>query len=85
MKRPHYMFSNGRLRRQHNTLSLERATGERQPDDDPADTGLPSAEADGGRTPFPVEAVDSLYLFGEIDINTKLVTFLGQQGIPTFF
>lgn len=85
MKRPHYLFSSGRLRRQHNTLSLERTTGERLPDDDPTDTGLPSAEPDGVRTPFPVEAVDSLYLFGEIDINTKLVTFLGQQGIPAFF
>lgn len=85
MKRPHYLFSNGRLRRQHNTLSLERATGERQPDDAPGDEGLPSSEPDGGRTPFPVEAVDSLYLFGEIDLNSKLVTFLGQQGIPAFF
>ncbi|GAB3967366.1 type I-B CRISPR-associated endonuclease Cas1b [Spirosoma terrae] len=55
------------------------------PDDAPDDEGLPSVEADGARSPFPVEAVDSLYLFGEIDINSKLVTFLGQQGIPTFF
>jgi len=85
MKRPYYLFSNGRLRRQHNTLALERATGERQPDDDPADEGLPSAEPDGGRTPFPVETVDSLYLFGEVDVNSKLVTFLGQNGIPAFF
>ncbi|WP_338875003.1 type I-B CRISPR-associated endonuclease Cas1b [Spirosoma sp. SC4-14] len=85
MKRPHYLFSSGRLRRQHNTLCLERTTGERLPDDAPDDEGLPSAEADGARSPFPVEAVDSLYLFGEIDINSKLVTFLGQQGIPTFF
>ncbi|WP_020599884.1 type I-B CRISPR-associated endonuclease Cas1b [Spirosoma panaciterrae] len=85
MKRPHYLFSSGRLRRQHNTLCLERTKGERQPDDAPDDEGLPSAEADGGRAPFPVEAVDSLYLFGEIEINSKLVTFLGQQGIPTFF
>ncbi|PRY21714.1 CRISPR-associated protein Cas1 [Spirosoma oryzae] len=85
MKRPYYLFSSGRLRRQHNTLSLERATSERQPDDASDDNGLPSVEADGPRMPFPVEAVESLYLFGEIDINTKLVSFLGQQGIPTFF
>lgn len=85
MKKPHYLFSSGRLKRQHNTLALERTTGERQPDDHPDDTGLPSSEPDGQRTPFPVEAVDSLYLFGEIDINTKLVTFLAQQGIPAFF
>ncbi len=85
MKRPYYLFSSGRLRRQHNTLALERTTGERQPDDDPTDEGLPSAAPDGGRTPFPVETVDSLYLFGEVDINSKLVSFLGQNGIPAFF
>lgn len=85
MKKPHYLFSSGRLRRQHNTLALERTTEERQPDDGPDDEGLPSVEPDGKRVPFPVETVDSLYIFGEVDINTKLITFLGQQGIPTFF
>ena len=85
MKRPYYLFSSGRLKRQHNTLALEKTTGERQPDDAPDDDGLPSVEPDGPRTPFPVEAVDSLFLFGEVDINSKLITFLGQQGIPTFF
>ena len=34
---------------------------------------------------FPIENVESLYLFGEIDINTKLVTFLAQQSVPVFF
>lgn len=85
MKRPYYLFSSGRLKRQHNTLALEKMTVERQPDDAPDDEALPSGEADGGRTPFPVESVDSLFLFGEVDINTKLITFLGQQGIPAFF
>ena len=85
MKRPYYLFSSGRLKRQHNTLALERMTGERLPDDLPHDEALPSAEADGGRTPFPIESVDSLFLFGEVDINSKLITFLGQQGVPAFF
>ena len=91
MKKPHYLFSSGRLRRQHNTLALERATGERTPDDSPADgpewtnDGMPSVEPDGKKVPFAVETVDSLYVFGEVDINTKLITFLGQQGIPAFF
>ena len=85
MKKPYYLFSSGRLRRQHNTLALERASGERTPDDDPNDEGLPSVTPDGKNHPFPVETVDSLYLFGEVDINTRLVTFLGQQGIPAFF
>ncbi len=85
MKRPYYLFSHGRLQRKHNTLALLRTTGERQPDDDPEDEGLPSAAPEGSRIPFPVEAVESLYLFGEIDINTKLVTFLAQQSVPVFF
>ena len=95
MKKPHYLFSSGRLRRQHNTLCLERATGEPTPDcaDGPElgdgfssiNDGMPSVEPDGKKVPFPVETVDSLYVFGEVDINTKLITFLGQQGIPAFF
>lgn len=85
MKRPFYLFSNGRLRRKHNTLALEKATMDcRIPDDEDLD-GLPSQDADGPRVPFAVASVDSIYLFGEIDINTKLVTFLAQQEIPLFF
>lgn len=30
--------------------------------------------------PIPVENVDDLYFFGEIDLNTKLLNFLGQKG-----
>lgn len=85
MKRPYYLFSNGRLRRRQNTLFLERADAERTPDDDPDDTGLPSGAPTGDKVPFPVEQVDAVYVFGEIDINTKLVTFLGQQSIPVHF
>ena len=85
MKRPYYLFSSGRLKRQHNSLVLEKALSERQPDDTDDEDGLPSVEPDGVRAPFPVESVDSLFLFGEVDINTKLIGFLGQQGIPAFF
>ncbi|MCX7759391.1 MAG: type I-B CRISPR-associated endonuclease Cas1b [bacterium] len=31
--------------------------------------------------PIPVNEIDSLYLFGEIDFNTKAINFLSQQGI----
>lgn len=31
--------------------------------------------------PIPVEDVDQIYLFGEVDMNTKLLNFLGQKGI----
>ncbi len=85
MKRPYYLFSNGRLRRKQNTLFLERATGERIPDDNPEDSGDPSGTPTGEKTPFPVEQVEAIYVFGEVDINTKLVTFLAQNSIPVYF
>jgi CRISPR-associated protein Cas1 len=34
-----------------------------------------------GRRPIPIEDVRDLYLFGEIDLNTKLLNFLGQHGV----
>ena len=37
--------------------------------------------ADGQKKPLPVEDVDSLYLYGEVDINTKLLNFLSQKHI----
>jgi CRISP-associated protein Cas1 len=46
------------------------------------DNTLYIENAAGEKKPIPVEDVDSLYLYGEIDINTKLLTFLGQKKIP---
>lgn len=37
--------------------------------------------ADGQRRPLPVEDVDALYLYGEVDLNTKLLNFLSQKRI----
>ena len=84
MKRPHYLFSNGRLKRRHNTLLLERGDDTRQPGEALDDEGTPSGELTNNKVNFPVESVDSLFLFGELDINTKLITFLAQQQIPVF-
>ncbi|HXG41401.1 MAG TPA: type I-B CRISPR-associated endonuclease Cas1b [Dehalococcoidia bacterium] len=36
---------------------------------------------DGERRPIPIEDVRDLYLFGEIDLNTKLLNFLGRHGV----
>lgn len=36
---------------------------------------------DGEKKALPVEDVDSIHIFGEIDLNTKLLNFLSQQGI----
>ena len=85
MKRPYYLFSNGRLRRSQNTLRLERHTDERTSGADPADNGAPSGEPTGQKVPFPIESVESLYLFGEVDVNAKLITFLAQNSVPAHF
>ena len=108
MKRPYYLFSNGRLCRKQNTLCLEKATEARSPAAEMPGDGLPlgevpgaggdgavSAAADddgtpsGGLTgesvPFPVENAESIYCFGEIDVNSKLVSFLSQHHVPLFF
>jgi CRISPR/Cas system-associated endonuclease Cas1 len=37
--------------------------------------------ADGTRRPVPIEDVESLYLYGEVDLNTKLLNFLSQKRI----
>jgi CRISPR-associated protein Cas1 len=36
----------------------------------------------GARKPLPIEDVDSLYLYGEVDLNTKLLNFLSQKKVP---
>ncbi|WP_218025597.1 CRISPR-associated endonuclease Cas1 [Capsulimonas corticalis] len=58
----YYVLSNGRVRRESNTLYIETA--------------------DGAKKPLPVEDVESLYVYGEVDINTKLLNFLSQKRIP---
>ncbi len=37
------------------------------------------------RRPIPVEDVREIYVFSELDLNTKLLTFLAQSGIPVHF
>lgn len=38
-------------------------------------------ETSEGYTSIPINDIDSLYLFGEIDINTKALNFIAQKGI----
>lgn len=145
MKRPYYLFSNGRLCRRQNTLCLERATDARSPgatwagdpipererpsstsalgesatststdtttsagtpagdgappalpvgstrdevtvdDEAAADDGKPTGSPTGEKVPFPVESAESIYCFGEIDVNSKLVSFLSKHHVPLFF
>ena len=36
---------------------------------------------DAPRIPIPVEDIDALYFYGELDLNTKLLNFLAQKKI----
>ena len=36
---------------------------------------------DDSRVPIPVEDIDAFYLYGEIDLNTRLLNFLAQKQI----
>ena len=37
---------------------------------------------EGEKRPIPIEDVDSLYLYGEVDLNTRLLNFLSQKRVP---
>ena len=37
------------------------------------------------RVPIPVNDIDSIYLFGEVDLNTKLLNFFSQNNIMINF
>jgi CRISPR-associated protein Cas1 len=42
-------------------------------------------EYSDGKKSIPINDVRSLHIFGEIDLNTKLIVFLNQHGIPIHF
>jgi len=65
MMRDHYIFSNGRLKRKHNTVYFENESGIEKP--------------------LPIEKLRALHLFGEIDVNSKLLNYLSQYGILLHF
>ncbi|MCS7265787.1 MAG: type I-B CRISPR-associated endonuclease Cas1b [Armatimonadetes bacterium] len=65
MAQSYYIFRSGRLKRRQNTIYLEQEDKNGQVQ----------------RQPIPVENVRDLYLFGEIDLNTKLLSFLAQNEI----
>jgi len=41
--------------------------------------------ANGEKKSLPINDIRSIHLFGEIDLNTKLIVFLNQHGIPLHF
>jgi CRISPR-associated protein Cas1 len=70
MKKTYYLFNPGQLQRQDNTLKFT------------------SYDKDGKEEKprfLPVENVDELYCFGNLEANSALYNFLGQQQIPVHF
>lgn len=70
MKKTYYLFNPGRLQRKDNTLKF-----------------TPYNEDGHEETPrfLPVENVGELYCFGNLDANSALYNFLGQEQIPIHF
>lgn len=95
MKRPYYIFSAGRIRRQQNTLFFEKAaeSENEEPVQSEDEILVDSDEFEAERNErdqvqkrvIPVEDIESLYCFGEMTFNSKLVHFFSQQHIPMHF
>jgi CRISPR-associated protein Cas1 len=70
MKKSYYLFNPGKLERQDNTLKFT-----------PHD-----AEGKEGQPRFlPVEGVEDLFVFGNLDANSALYNFLGKQRVNVHF
>ena len=69
MKRALYLMSSGRLGRKQNTLVFEASDGTRKT----------------GRRFFPVEQIQEIHAFGELELNKRLLEFLSQKEILLHF
>ena len=65
MKKPIYIFSDGKLERKQNTISF--------------------LNKENKRKYVPVETISELYIFGEIDLNKRILEFLTQNEILIHF
>jgi len=98
MKRPYYIFSAGRIRRQQNTLFFEKGSDESthltpeemQQDEELLVDSLDfETEKDSRdhvqKRVIPIEDIESIYVFGEMTLNSKLIHFLSQKHIIAHF
>lgn len=65
MAKDYYIFSNGRLKRNENTIYLE--------------------DNEGNKKSLPIEQVERVHLFGEVDLNSRFLNYLSQYGIILSF
>lgn len=70
MKKNYYLFNPGRMSRKDNTLRFVRR------DEDGMDLKP---------LYLPIEGIDNLYVFGSIDANSALYTFLGKHRVSVHF
>lgn len=69
MKKPLYILRSGKIRRKENTLFFE----------------LESGDNEIKRKVLPIETIDSIFIFSEVDLNVRVLNFLGQKNIPVHF
>ena len=70
MKKTYYLFNPGRLSRKDNTLKF---------------TPVDEDGVVGQARYLPVENINDLYIFGSLDANSALYTFLGRNHIAVHF
>jgi|AntRauTorckE6833_2_1112554.scaffolds.fasta_scaffold00263_2 CRISPR-associated protein Cas1 len=96
MKRPYYIFSSGKLMRKQNTLfflpykeeeELLEQTDQNESDELDwqliTEAGKFKKEFDSlNKRVIPIDDVDSLMIFGEINFNARMLQFLSKNNIP---
>jgi len=92
MKRSYYIFTPGQLKRKQNTLFFHPYENTNIEPYEPADnsgveilteTGEPDEELDSSnKRVIPVDDVDSLMIFTEINFNARFLDFLARYKIP---
>lgn len=64
MKKPIYIFNDGKLKRKENTIYFFK---------------------ENEKKVIPINAISEIHIFGEVDINKRVLEFLTQNKIPLFF
>ncbi len=98
MKRPYYIFSSGKLMKKQNTLFFlpykdEKQILEQQKSNEHENVWELITEAGTFKSEFeslnkrviPIDDVDSLMIFGEINMNARMLRFLNKHNIPVHF